>query len=132
MEERRCDDGDPGPKMFSVLRFCQNRRGEVTSEGEDWNGEESGFPGDFFGEPFDCLCQLGEFLLISVGESSDSGRGIPLAIVDGDLFGVVVLLIRKGCTDSVAMGATAVITNKVASFGTSGYQRIGMRVKYTQ
>jgi len=54
--------------------------------------------GHTFGEPFDCLCQLGEFLLISVGESSDSGRGIPLAIVDGDLFGVVVLLIRKGCT----------------------------------
>lgn len=47
MDERRCDDGDPGPKMFSVLRFCQNRRGEVTSEGEDWKGEESGFPGDF-------------------------------------------------------------------------------------
>lgn len=50
------------------------------------------------GEPFDCLCQLGEFLLISVGESSDSGRGIPLAIVEGDLPGVVVLLILKGCT----------------------------------
>lgn len=50
------------------------------------------------GEPVDCLCQLGEFLLISVGESSDSGRGIPLAMMDGPLVGVVVLLIRKGCT----------------------------------
>jgi hypothetical protein len=113
MEERRCDDGDPGPKMFSVLRFCQKRRGEVTSEGEDWKGDESGFPGDFLGEPFDCLCQLGEFLLISVGESSDSGRGIPLAIVEGDLPGVLVLFIRKGCTDSVAMDATMVMGKTV-------------------
>jgi len=28
--------------------------------------------------------QLGEFLLFSVGDNSDRGRGRPLAILDGD------------------------------------------------
>ena len=41
--------------------------------------------------------QLGEFRLFSIGEISDSGRGIPPAIFDGEELGVF-LLMRNGWT----------------------------------
>jgi len=45
IEDRRVGDVDPErapANMFSALRFCQKRRGEVAeSRGDDWNGEES-------------------------------------------------------------------------------------------
>lgn len=53
--------------------------------------------GRTLGEPV--WCQLGEFLLISVGDSSDRGRGIPLGIFFEAEFGVA-LLMRKGWTCS--------------------------------
>jgi hypothetical protein len=51
IEERRVGDGEPlrPPwKVFSLLRFCQNMRGDETvSRGDDWNGEESLFNAAF-------------------------------------------------------------------------------------
>jgi hypothetical protein len=97
-------DGEPVRppyREFSVLRFCQNMRGEVTdSMGEDWKGDESVLMDIFLGG--DARCQLGEFRLFSVGEISDSGRGVPLlgAFV-GD--GLLLFAMRKGCTGSDAM-----------------------------
>lgn len=43
-------------------------------------------------------CQLGELRRLSVGESSDKGRGRPLAIFVGDDLGVAPLAMRRGCT----------------------------------
>lgn len=46
--------------------------------------------------------QLGEFRLFSIGEISDSGRGIPPDIFDGEELGVP-LLMRSGCTYEVVL-----------------------------
>lgn len=121
-EERRVGDGDEGaPKLFSELKllFCQNILGEVVvlSKGDDWNGDES--VRDIFcgrtnkqtrrsvnakqtlASP--CLTlvvwfQLGEFRRFSVGDISESGRGMLL------LAGVGMVLdldSRSGCSWAV-------------------------------
>lgn len=105
MEERRTGEGDPVrlSRLFSELkRVCQNTRGEVALStgdmGDDWKGEESVFRGDIL--DFACAwLEPGEFLLCSVGEISDSGRGIALCVLDG--IGIVLPLERRrGCTGS--------------------------------
>jgi hypothetical protein len=53
IEDLLVGDGDPVRPIreFSVLRVCQNIRGEaVFSSGDDWNGDESVFRADFLGD----------------------------------------------------------------------------------